>query len=263
MSAQTLLLTLRGPQQAWGSRSRFATRGTERAPTRSGVLGLVAAALGMDRTEPLDRFDDIRFGVRIDRPGRVETDFQTARTLDGKTSMPLSYRAYLADAVFVAGLESTDAALIAELREALSAPRYPLYLGRRAFPPAGPVPADVIDASLLDALHSHPWQGAAKGGRRADRQVVPAALDALVDAASDEQADLSLEDVPVSFDPRRRRYAWRDVRFLSIPTPGVEPEADAAEPGAARWSGVGASAPRRGFAPPAHDPMLLVSDKEV
>lgn len=258
MNAQTLLLTLRGPQQAWGSRSRFATRGTERAPTRSGVLGLVAAALGMDRTEPLDRFDEIRFGVRIDRPGRIETDFQTARTLDGKTSMPLSYRAYLADAVFVAGLESTDAALLNELRDALRAPRYPLYLGRRAFPPAGPVPTDIVDTPLLEALHGHPWQGVSKGGQRADRQV-PETLDALVDASPDEQADLSLEDVPVSFDPRRRRYAWRDVRFLSIPTPSTEP-ADLIDHASGRR---GPEASRHGFTAPAHNPMLLVSDKEV
>ena len=48
-----LLLKLAGPLQSWGSSSRFARRGTEIAPTKSGVIGLLAAAKGMRRTEPL------------------------------------------------------------------------------------------------------------------------------------------------------------------------------------------------------------------
>lgn len=155
---RTLLLTLAGPQQAWGTSSRFATRATEHAPTRSGVIGLVAAALGLDRTAPLDRFRAVLFGVRIDRPGRIERDFQTARTLDGKTSMPLSHRYFLADAVFVAGLASEDDRLLDEIQAALRKPRYPLYLGRRAFPPAGPIPTELVDADLRTALTDTPWR---------------------------------------------------------------------------------------------------------
>jgi len=41
-----LLLRLAGPLQSWGDSSRFATRGTRREPTKSGVIGMVAAALG-------------------------------------------------------------------------------------------------------------------------------------------------------------------------------------------------------------------------
>lgn len=42
----TLLLRLAGPLQAWGTESKFETRRTEREPTRSGVVGLLMAALG-------------------------------------------------------------------------------------------------------------------------------------------------------------------------------------------------------------------------
>lgn len=47
----TLLLQLVAPMQSWGSRSRFDDRDTEREPTKSGVLGLVASALGRPRAE--------------------------------------------------------------------------------------------------------------------------------------------------------------------------------------------------------------------
>lgn len=234
MTAHTLLITLAGPQQAWGSRSRFATRDTERAPTRSGVIGLVAAAMGFERTDSLDRFADIRFGVRIDRPGRIERDFQTARTLDGKTSMPLSLRRYLADAVFLAGLESNDSELLHEIHGALRHPRYPLYLGRRAFPPAGPIRTEIVETTVRDALRQAP--PAAPG-------VETSELDILADAEPGEEPDFSLDDIPLSFDPRRRLYARRDVRLLSPPQAGRRTDV--------------------GFTPPSHDPTRLLSDKEI
>jgi CRISPR system Cascade subunit CasD len=249
VTARTLLITLAGPQQAWGSRSRFATRDTERAPTRSGVIGLVAAAMGLERTDPLDRFAALRFGVRIDRPGRVERDFQTARTLDGKTSMPLSHRRYLADAVFLAGLESDDPALLDEIQSALRRPRYPLYLGRRAFPPAGPIRTELVTTSLRDALRDAPVQGIGNG--------TAGALELIVDAEPGEEPDLTLDDIPVSFDPRRRRYARRDVRILLAP----HPEGDGASDGGGA-SPHPSSRPEQGFVPAPHDPLLLVSDEE-
>lgn len=243
---RTLLLTLAGPHQAWGTRSRFATRSTERAPTRSGVLGLVAAAFGMDRTEPLDRFVAVRFGVRIDAPGLIERDFQTARTLDGKQSMPLSQRYFLSDAVFLAALESEDTALIDEIRDALRQPKYPLYLGRRAFPPAGPIATGIVSSDLRTALREAPWQVSAFA-----RQNAPASLEVLVDAQPGEQIDFSLEDDPISFDPRRRKHAWRDLHMFTVTPPGLVP------------STPDAPQRRRGFVPPLHDPLLLTSDEEV
>ena len=101
----TLLLLLAGPLQAWGDSSRFSRRDTRMVPTKSGVLGLLAAAQGLRRTDPLEDLVHLRFGVRSDQPGSLQRDFQTA--IDWRTgkSMPLSYRYYLADARFVAGVE--------------------------------------------------------------------------------------------------------------------------------------------------------------
>lgn len=72
-----LLLKLAGPLQSWGSGSRFTERGAQHEPTKSGVVGLLASALGRRRTEPVDDLAELRFGVRIDQPGSFEDDFQT------------------------------------------------------------------------------------------------------------------------------------------------------------------------------------------
>ena len=242
----TLLIELAGPQQAWGSRSRFATRATELAPTKSGVVGLIASALGLERTADLARFNALRFGVRVDQPGRVERDFQTTRSRDGKTSFPLSHRLYLADAVFVAGLEG-DEALLSEFEHALRAPHYPLFLGRRAFPPAGPIPATIVDTPLEDALATHPWR--AREHHIKSLRTGTVRLEVFRDAGTGEPADFSLSDIPVSFDPRRRMHAPRGVVRSSIEFPHPSPPA-----------------PRPGDDPlgsvTEHDPSALLSDEE-
>lgn len=129
----TLLLRLAAPLQAWGADSKFETRKTAREPTKSGVIGLLAAALGLrrDETEPLTRLAQLRFGVRVEREGQLLVDFHMARN-EEKDRSYVTYRHYLEDAVFLVGLESEDPALLQELAEALTHPVFPLYLGRRA-----------------------------------------------------------------------------------------------------------------------------------
>lgn len=69
----TLLLRLAAPLQAWGADSKFETRKTGREPTKSGVIGLLAAALGLrrDESEALTRLTGLRFGVRVEREGQL------------------------------------------------------------------------------------------------------------------------------------------------------------------------------------------------
>ena len=136
----TLLLRLAAPLQAWGADSKFETRKTNREPTKSGVIGLLAAALGLrrDESEGLARLTGLRFGVRVEREGQLLVDYHTAKTQDEKNSY-VTYRHYLQDAVFLAGLESEDTALLLQLQDALQHPAFPLYLGRRSCPPALPL----------------------------------------------------------------------------------------------------------------------------
>ena len=207
MSA-ALVLRLAGPLQSWGARSRFVRRETEQAPTKSGVIGLLAAARGLRRTDALTEFFGLRFGVRTDQPGRLVRDFQTARSLDGARTMPLSYRYYLADAVYLAVITG-DEQLLQGLHEAVNRPHFPLYLGRRSCPPTGKVSLGLRDATLADVLGAEPWQAAP--WHRRTVHASPVTLPVVRDAEPDDPRAETIRDEPLSFDPRRREYGWRPV----------------------------------------------------
>jgi CRISPR system Cascade subunit CasD len=211
-----LLLTLTGPLQSWGSSSRFVRRGTESAPTKSGVLGLLAAAQGRRRSDPLEDLASLRFGVRIDQPGRLVRDFQTAHSLDGKQTMPLSYRFYLADAVFLAAVEG-DPELIESVAEALLRPVFPLYLGRRSCPPAGPLLPKVMEGTVEEALAGEPWAARAWYRRSpAVARLPDVHVETVIDCPPDAATAVTVRDQPISFDPERREYSWRTVRYGSV-----------------------------------------------
>jgi CRISPR system Cascade subunit CasD len=141
----TLLMRLQGPLQSWGTTSRFDERDTQLEPSKSGVLGLVCAALGRDRSEPVDDLAALRMGVRVDREGVPMRDYQTATGVliaTGKADLRrtvVSPRFYLADAAFLVGLEGEDESLLARIHNALRAPVWPLALGRKSFVPGMPV----------------------------------------------------------------------------------------------------------------------------
>jgi CRISPR system Cascade subunit CasD len=145
----TLLLRLNGPMQSWGYRSRFDYRDTALEPTRSGVIGLICAAMGIARGEPISRFDAIRMGVRVDRDGRLECDYHTALDVikaDGSgNDTVVSHRDYLADASFTVGLQSNDQQLLNEIAAALLSPIWTLFLGRKAFPLSAPPVIDPLN----------------------------------------------------------------------------------------------------------------------
>jgi CRISPR system Cascade subunit CasD len=203
-----LLLRLAGPLQAWGDSSRFTRRDTGRVPTKSGVLGLLAAAEGRRRTDEIEDLARLRFGVRVDQPGRLERDFQTAINWDSGSSMPLSYRYYLADAVFVAAVEG-DSSLVGALAGAIEDPIFPLYLGRRSCPTTGNVSLGVDERPMEDALRAQAWQASPWYQRKQSREVE---LELVVDAIEGDSDPIETRrDVPSSFSPERREYGWREV----------------------------------------------------
>ena len=203
----TLLLRLAAPLQSWGVDSKFDTRQTGREPSKSGVIGLLAAALGVRRDDEaaLERLSALRFGVRVEQEGELLHDFHMARK-DKKTSY-LTHRYYLADAVFLAAVYSEDDALLAELDEALRHPAFPLFLGRRSCPPTLPISLGLRAAGLKEALESEPWHASPWAMRRATQP----RLRIMTDAADPVAARKRAKDVPVSFSPYRRLYAYRAV----------------------------------------------------
>ena len=101
----TLLLRLSGPLQSWGSDSLYDNRGTDYFPAKSGVIGLIAAALGLKRGASLEELNSLQFGVRIDCQGEYIKDFQIT-DMGEKLNSNLSSRNYLSDATFLVGLAS-------------------------------------------------------------------------------------------------------------------------------------------------------------
>ena len=170
LNMATLFLRLEGPLQSWGGRTIGRFRRTESAPTKSGVLGLLGAALGLSRQElnaRLEELNQLTMAVRVDRAGHIEEDYQTVGAKVGvlaadgeikKTAATreveaiISPREFLTDASFLVILRG-DSALNAELSAALQSPKWPLFLGRKRCVPGTPVFAGVDpDVALSDAI---------------------------------------------------------------------------------------------------------------
>lgn len=205
----TLLLRLDGPLQSWGSGSRFTSRDTRNCPTKSGIVGLLAAAEGIERTGDISYLASLKIGVRVDQPGRVVRDFQTERTEQGK-SLPLTNRFYLADAKFVAAVEGEEADL-QRIYNTLLTPKFPLYLGRRSCPPATRIPQKIVSEPLQVALREAEWIAAdhVKRGYRNRKTGYSALIER--DAVVGESATSFVRDLPITFNPEHRRYSLRPV----------------------------------------------------
>ncbi|HEY0636169.1 MAG TPA: type I-E CRISPR-associated protein Cas5/CasD [Pseudonocardiaceae bacterium] len=231
-----LVLRLAGPLQSWGSHSRFNRRDTDAEPTKSGIVGLLAAAQGRRRTDPIEDLIGLTLGIRTDRPGTLLRDYHTVSDLRGrpllsaavtgkgaqKPTSPakathVTTRFYLQDAVFVAAVGGPGELLHA-LRDALRRPAFPLALGRRSCVPTQPLvldpPADELwPGEVTTVLAAVPWQA----GTRAEVRL-PVTID-------DRAGDDLRSDVPSTFDPLRRSFATRSVShgWVTVTDPAAEP----------------------------------------
>lgn len=215
-----LRLRFAAPLQSWGAASRFTRRATESAPTKSGIVGLLSAAQGRRRSDPIEDLLDLELAVRTEQQGVLLRDFHTAHHLVKGDSMPLTNRFYWSDAVFTAHVGGR-AEVLEGLREALLSPAFPLFLGRRSCVPEGRVVLDIADASVAESLAELPWH-AGRSGRQRLRHQTTVRLSVQADASvfPNEATTRELADLPISFDPHRRRYQTRAVidTVVEVPT---------------------------------------------
>lgn len=212
----TLLLRCIGPMQSWGISSAFEWRGTEQEPSKSGIVGLICAALGRDRSEPIADLAALKMGVRIDRQGSLEYDFQTAQEVakaSGGVDNQVSKRYYLADAAFLVGLEG-EKSLLEAINKRLHNPVWPLFLGRKSYSPSVPVAFaatelanNPVDQSLETALKAAPLVLASVGINNGDR-----VRRMLIECSPQDLGAMSRTDQPVSFAYDQRRFSTRYVK---------------------------------------------------
>ena len=214
-----LLMRLSGPMQSWGVQSRFSVRDTGLEPSKSGIIGLLCAALGRRRDDPVDDLAALTMGVRVDQEGKLARDFHTAMNVlkasGGIKVTEPSARYYLADARFLVGLEGENLDLLTRVHAALRDPHWPLYLGRKAFVPGEPVWLEDglrPGRSMLDVLTSYPWLGR-------DTEKLPEQVRLVIE---DEGGDEARPDQPLSF--ATRSFAPRRVKTAFIPAPSLREE---------------------------------------
>ncbi len=216
----TLLLRLSGAMQSWGVQSRFSVRDTGLEPSKSGVLGLVCAALGVARADDdaLAELARLKLGVRVDREGALRVDYHTAKEVikagGGVKETEPSHRYYLADALFLVGMEGKDGdlALLERIQAALHKPVWGLFLGRKAFVPGEPVWLEdglKQGLGLTEALETYPYLGKPTVQER--RRLI----------VEDQSGPIVRTDQPLSFAEGARRFAPRRmaVSFTNILLP--------------------------------------------
>lgn len=237
-----LVLRLAGPLQSWGQTSQFTRRDTSLRPTKSGVLGLLAAADGRRRSDPIEDLLDLRLGVRIDQPGSVLRDYHTVSDPAGlhtaevlatgaqkrkRDTTAVTDRYYLADAVFTT-VVSGGQELVDHLGRVVRRPAFPLALGRRSCVPTQPLVVDPDHGtrwpgSIEAVLSTVPWQASPAERRRAERTGLQSVrLETVID---DESGADTLADTPRSFARHHEGYTRRRVRFgfVELATGSVGP----------------------------------------
>jgi CRISPR system Cascade subunit CasD len=226
MSANSCLaLLLDGPMQSWGFASRFTRRTTALHPTRSGIIGLIAAAMGVDKhasneTDAIARF--ARLGITVltlprkDRRGKDRLmqrldDYHTVtgiRRASGKVeedATVLTNRHYLLDARFGVLIEG-DIGLLSEIEGALINPKWGLWFGRKCCLPATPV----LAAKQGD--RSEVWRTLLqRSGYSGDESIEH--FDRIIEVAAGESGAESLDDMPVGYgQPIGERHTTRWIR---------------------------------------------------
>lgn len=145
--------------QSWGTSSHFETRNTDYYPSKSAVIGVIAASFGYSRDEDdiIRELNKLDFAVRVDQVGLLKKDYQTARRLK-KDEPYVTNRYYLEDAIFVVAISNYDDKWIEEIYAALKNPYFQQFMGRRSCPVQPDFVIDMVETGAIEALQNLEWQ---------------------------------------------------------------------------------------------------------
>lgn len=204
---KTILLKFSGPMQSWGTSSHFETRNTDYYPSKSAVIGVIAASFGYSRDEDkkIEKLNELDFAVRVDQVGLLRKDYQTARKLK-KDETYVTNRYYLEDAIFVVAISSVDDDWIEEICAAIKNPYFQPFMGRRSCPVQPDFIIDVVEMGAIEALQNLEWQASDWYKRRnqnyvadiyADKDLLP------------ESGYTMRNDSVISFSQKERKFGPR------------------------------------------------------
>lgn len=212
---KTILMKFQGPLQSYGTDSHFETRHTDDHPSKGAVVGLVAAAMGIQReeTDKLHELQNLKMAVRVDQVGQTRKDYQiAAKYKKGTFTLERNYvtnRYYLEDAVFLVALEGEDN-LVENICQALKVPYFPLFLGRRSCPVNYDFLLGTCDGTAIEQIRKQPWMAADWYQKRRSTQA-KVRLDIYGDETClpEGRQKALRRDQPVSFSQRGRQHALR------------------------------------------------------
>lgn len=207
---KTVTIKLTAPLQSYGNEANFDRRTSYDYPSKSAIIGLVAAALGYSRRDSrIKRLNQLAYAVRVDQPAKPMTDFQIVEWK--RSRRKLTYRDYLQDAVFMVALGGEDDAFIDQIDWAIRHPHFQLALGRRANVPAGPIITSIwLEDNPVQVLRNISWQASQFYMRKTRQSTFVAELIADAWLLPDYPSSM-VKDTVVSFDQRHRQYGFRAV----------------------------------------------------
>lgn len=191
----TLLLKMDAPLQSWGIELKLKNHNTGLYPSKSGVVGMIASAMGRKRDADISDLAALKFGVRIDRQGTIIDDFQVSEVSNKEKK--IGHRTYLSDACFTCGIEGSDS-MIAMIENALKHPANALFLGRRGCPVTAELVQGTTERSLEAALEDY--------DKNKERKI-------LIIETEDTSSE-AVRDVPVSYGLSERVYKYRFIKKL-------------------------------------------------
>lgn len=172
-----LVVLIAAPLASFGEEAGNARRGSADRPTRSALLGLAGAALGIERADTQGQqalFASLLTATRTLSPGAPLTDFHTFQSLRDsagrvktradalrqrdKLETSITRRDYRSDGRWQAAYVSRAGAAISlqRLQQAFLRPRFTLWAGRKSCPLAHPLAPAIVEAEDVEtAFRSH------------------------------------------------------------------------------------------------------------
>ena len=240
-----LIFQLYGPMASWGDIAVGEARPSATVPSKSAIIGMIAAALGIKRSEEQRQqalAESLVVGFKVLNSGSLMRDYHTSQVPgqerkrvfhtreqeinhSAKLNTILSSRDYRMDSYSLVAVRLTDTSefSLEQIEQALKTPKYALYLGRKSCPLAAPLsPLVALQmAGLQAAFEQFEYKGLSFAKPKADNWL-PKSKHTLYwegDGGDVEPAQTKTRhDMPIS----RKRWQFRQRQEHSRMVTGEE-----------------------------------------